>query len=337
MCGIGHPSAGSKDFGRQWQGRFEAEWIADDLAFLRADSTTWPSPGNVLVVLDGDGAALVDCGFGTGASITALEQGLRTIDRSLASIHTLVSTHPHTDHAGGLTPLAEGRRLLVPEGSRPALRDPSLIADSILPAVVRELVPALQTFDADGHFRADCGASALAPYSRVEEVHPEEVFTLGRHSWSAVPTPGHDAHLFCYLELTSRMLVYSDLLVTAGTAIPWYAPGGGGTAAYQESLRRVAALSPQFGVSGHGGLLDGPVQIAASIEATARRIEQREDRMARALAEGPATFEELERLIYPPAVNSNIPWASSVAATHLLEALDSGRARKHDGVFEAVN
>lgn len=336
MCGKGHALPGSVDFGRQWRGRFKADWIADDLAFLRADSTTWPSPANVLVVLDGDGAALIDCGFGTHPSITALEQGLRTIDCSLASVHTLVSTHPHTDHAGGLTALAEGRRLLAPEGSVPALNDPSVIADSILPPVVRELVPGLETFDADGHFRADCGAQALAPYSRVEEIHPEEVFTLGKHSWRGVPTPGHDAHLFCYLEVTSRMLVYSDLLVTAGTAIPWYAPGGGGTAAYRESLRRVGALRPQFGVSGHGGLLEGPAEIATAIDATARRIEQREDRIAAALAKGPATFEELEQLVYPPAVNSVIPWASSVAATHLVEALESGRVRRHDDVFEAA-
>ena len=288
------------------------------------------------MVLDGNGAALIDCGFATDASMAALEQGLRTIDRSLDSIHTVVCTHPHTDHAGALPRLAEGRRLLIPEGSRPALDDPSLVADSILPQALRELDPELRTLDADGHFRAECGAAGLAAGIAVEEIHPGEVFTLGRYSWRAVPTPGHEAHLLSYLEVTSGMLFFSDLLMTPGTVIPWYAPGGGGTAAYQGSLRRVGALAPRFGISGHGGLLDGAAQVATCVQATARRIEQRGDRIAHALAEGPAAFEDLERLIYPPTVKEVLPWASGVAATHLLEALDSGRARAHDGVFEVV-
>jgi len=339
MCGAGHLSAGPKA-GRSpfqpWQGRFKAQWITEDLVFLRADSAGWPSPGNVLVVLDTEGAALIDCGFGTDTSLAALDEALQEIGRNLGSIHTVVCTHPHTDHAGALSLLADGRRLLVPAGSRPALDDPTVVADSILPSAVRELVPTLRHFDADAHFRMDCGASALPPGSAVEEIPPGEVFTLGQYSWHAVPTPGHDAHLMCYLEPRSGMLVYSDLLVTKGTAIPWYAPGGGGTAAYHASLDRVAGLSPRLGVSGHGGLLDGPVEVAAAIEATTDRIQQREHRIEAALANGPVSFEDLERLVYPPVVHSVIPWASGVAATHLLEALESGRARAVDGTFVAA-
>ncbi|MGH3632408.1 MAG: MBL fold metallo-hydrolase [Sciscionella sp.] len=334
MCGTGRGSAGSGGLGR-WQGRLQAEWIADDLALLRSDSASWPSPGNVLVVLDGDGAALVDCGFGTNTAIAALADGMRRIGRPLSSVHTVVCTHPHTDHAGAMAPLACNRRLLIPAGSRPALDDPTVVADSILPLEVRELVPALRDFDADSHFRNECGASALPADSAVEELQPGEVFALGRYSWQAVATPGHDAHLMCYLERRTGMLVYSDLLVTKGTAIPWYAPSGGGPTAYRASLRRVAELSPRSGVSGHGRLLEGPMEVAAAIAATIDRLEQRDHRIEAALANGPVSFTDLERLIYPPVVHDVIPWASSVAATHLLQALESGRARRRDGAFVA--
>lgn len=331
----GHPLA-PVSFGAQWRGRYQAEWIADDLALLHADSANWPSPSNVLVVLDGAGAALLDCGFGTDTGLAALADGLRAVGRPLSSVHTVVCTHAHTDHAGAMAALAGGRRLLVPAGTRGTLDDPTFVAESILPPEVRELVPALRDLAVDEHFRDDCGALPLSPDADVQELQPGEVFTLGRHSWQAVPTPGHEAHMMCYLEPRSEMLVYSDLLVTRGTAIPWYAPGGGGTVGYRASLRRVAELSPRLGVSGHGGMLTGPAEIFAAIEATVERLEQREHRIEVALADGPVGFADLERLVYPPAVHDVIPWASSVAATHLLEALESGRAQERDGMFMAV-
>ncbi|OIJ99640.1 MBL fold metallo-hydrolase [Streptomyces colonosanans] len=332
MCGVS-PARG---LGGRWQGRFGVEWLGADLVLLRADSSRWPSPGNVLVVLDRDGAALVDCGFGTENGMEALEAGLRSVGRSLAAVHTVLCTHPHTDHAGAAASLAAGRRVLVPAGARAILDDPALVAEAILPPVVREFAPWLADLDIDSHFQDECGAVALPPDHAVEEVRPGAVIRLGGYAWTAVPTPGHDAHLMCYWEQRTGMLVYSDLLVTRGTAIPWYAPGGGGTGAYRESLRRVAALEPRLGISGHGGLLEGPHAVAISIEATERQIAARTERITAALARGPATFAELERCVYPPAVHDVIPWASSVTAVHVTEALESGAAKAGDGVFVAT-
>lgn len=319
-----------------WRGRFEPLWIASDLVLLRAGRGPWPSPGNVLVVLDDAGAALVDCGFGTTDSLGALGDGLRAVGRDIASVHTVVCTHPHADHAGGLTALTPGCRALVPPGSAAPLRDPVAVAASILPGEVVELAPWLAGLDIIGHFRRDCGATPVPPGVDLIEMTAGQEVRLGRYTFTAVHTPGHDASLTCYWEPTLGMLVYSDLLVTRGTAIPWYAPGGGGTAAYRASLRRVAALEPRLGVSGHGELLTDSSQIAESIRDTDGQIVARTDRISAALADGPVTFAQLERCVYPPAVHDVIPWASSVAAVHLFEALESGTARPANGAFAAT-
>lgn len=332
MCG----PAPVHGLGRTWQGRFHVRWLADDLALLRADDPSWPSPGNVLVVLDADGAALIDCGFGTLHGLDALAGGLREVGRNLASVHTVVCTHPHTDHAGAASALSHDRRVLVPAGAGAVLADPQRVADAVLPPVVRELAPWLADLDIHGHFESECGATALPPSSSVRELSPGEVVRLGAYEWQAVATPGHDANLMCYFEPHHAMLVYSDLLVTKGTAIPWYAPGGGGTAAYEASLRRVAALEPTLGISGHGDLLTGATEVATSVEATQRYIVTRRNRIAETLLEGPASFADLERCVYPQVVHDVIPWASSVAAVHLLEALEAGRAEARDGAFVAV-
>lgn len=323
-----------RSLGRPWHGRFAVRWLAPDLVLLRADSASWPSPGNVLVVLDSAGAALIDCGFGTENGLEALAAGLESAGLHLDSVHTVLCTHPHTDHAGAAAALAAGRTLLVPAGSRPVLDDPALVARSILPSVVLDFAPWLAALDVDGHFRHDCGAAALPAGQAVREVRDGEVIKLGAYAWTAVATPGHDAHLMCYWEQRTGMFVYSDLLSTRGTAIPWYAPGGGGTGAYLASLRRVADLDAVLGISGHGGLLEGADAVTASVAATARQIAARTERMTAMLAQGPVTFSDLERCVYPPVVHDVIPWASSVAAVHLLEALESGTARSADGGFQ---
>lgn len=322
-----------RGLGRTWTGRFAARWLEDDLVLLRPDSTSWPSPGNVLVVLDGDGAALIDCGFGTHDSVNALSAGLGSIGRTLDSVHTVVCTHPHTDHAGAASVLAPGRRVIVPSGAREVLDDPVLVAEAVLPPAVCQWAPWLADLDIEGHFRSECGAAPIGARYPVEEIAPGEVIELGAYSWTAVPTPGHDAHLMCYWEQRSGMFVYSDLLSTRGTAIPWYAPGGGGSGAYLDSLRRVAGLRPALGISGHGGLLAGPDAVTAAVDATARQILTRKQRIRDALARGPVSFAELERCVYPPIVHEIIPWASSVAAVHLTEALESGGARVTDQGF----
>lgn len=312
--------------GRPWRGRFAVRWLAPDLALLRADSTNWPSPGNVLVVLDSGGAALIDCGFGTEHGLEALSAALAHAGLQLDSVHTVVCTHPHIDHAGAAAALAGGRRLIVPAGARAVLDDPALVAAAVLPAEVLTYAPWLAGLDIDGHFRTDCGAAALPEGQQVEEVHDGDVIRLGAYSWTAVATPGHDAHLMCYWERRAGLLVYSDLLSTRGTAIPWYAPGGGGTGAYLNSLRAVESLGAGLGISGHGGLLEGAGAVAASARATAAEIATRTERIRVLLARGPASFAEVEGCVYPPVVHEVIPWASAVAAVHLAEMLASGVA-----------
>lgn len=329
MCG---PDA-AHGLGGVWHGRFVPEQLAPDLVLLRADSSRWPSPGNVLVVLDEEGAALVDCGFGTTDCLTALDTALRSLGSALSAVHTVLCTHPHSDHAGAAVLLAQACLVLVPAGAPDVLRDPAIGGAAILPDEVRELAPWLAGIDVEGHFREDCGVSALPAGLAVEEVYPGDTVRLGRYTWTAVATTGHDAHMMCYWEESAGIIVYSDLLVTAGTAIPWYAPGGGGTQAYLDGLRQIGGMQAQLGVSGHGGLLAGQDAVAEAVAKTAGRISTRSARIATAMAAGPVPFAELERCVYPTAVHDVIPWASSVAAVHVLEAVESGAAMPVEGGF----
>jgi hypothetical protein len=65
----------------------------------------------------------------------------------------------------------------------------------------------------------------------------------------------------------------------------------------------------------------------ATATATAEQITARTERMTAMPARGPITFPDLERCVYLPEVHDVIPWTSSAAAVHLLEALQSGAVR----------
>jgi hypothetical protein len=146
---------------------------------------------------------------------------------------------------------------------------------------------------------------------------------------AAVATAGHDVHLMFYGERRSGMFAYAGLLSTRGTAIPWYAPVGGSTpgqpAPGRGHGRRPRHLGP-WGPARENGRDGGYRHRRADTALTAR--------MTEILTRGPVTFSDLERCVYPPAVHDVIPWASSVTAVHLLEALESGTAQSAGAGFQ---
>src|ERR1700689_2239527 len=126
---------------------------------------------------------------------------------------------------------------------------------------------------------------------------------------AAVATPGHNAHVVFYGERRSSMFVYAGLLSTRGTAIPWYAPVGGGTPG-QPALGRGHGRRPRH---------LGPWRPARENGRDGGHRHRRADaaliaRMTEILARGPVTFSDLERCVYPSVVHDVIPRASSIAA-----------------------
>lgn len=307
---------------------FDTLAISDDIHVLRARSTYWPAPGNIVVIEDGDGVALIDCGFGTEEALDAVQGALLGLGLDLAAVHTVLVTHPHLDHAGGIGLLPDHVQVLGPARLGSLVADATAASELIFPHVVRGLAPERADLDIVEHFRTDCGTAA--DEVKVRELEPGEVIDIGRTRWTAVSTPGHESGMYSYFEPELGMLVCSDVLTARGTAIPWYAPGGGGTSAYLEGLDRIAGLEASLGIRGHGDMIYGEADVAAAVTDTGARITRRTHSVHDALQDGPLTFEQLEARIYPPRVYDVIPWASSVLATHLLEGLEDG-ALVHEG------
>jgi glyoxylase-like metal-dependent hydrolase (beta-lactamase superfamily II) len=163
-----------------------------------------------------------------------------------------------------------------------------------------------------------------------------ERLVIDGFSLEVLHTPGHASDHCCFLasaepvgteEWSTPLLFTGDHVMSGSTVV--IAPLDGDMTRYLESLRRL--LEPSRGAfaiaPGHGDLIeDGPGRVESYLE---HRL-AREEMVAAALLQGPATASELVPLIYlrlSPALSRAA--ASSVWA-HLRRLRELGRARCDD-------
>lgn len=333
MCGMPEPTAGRfraapTDLG------FVVTRLHDHVHVLQARSTFWPAPGNIVVIQDDVGVALIDCGFGTEEGRDGVAEALSSLGLDIRAVHTVLVTHPHLDHAGGIGLFEERVRVLGPSRLGVLVANAHATAELIFPTVLRDLAPERADLEIVEHFETDCGTSAAPVATTV--VEPGDVIHLGRTRWEAIPTPGHEDGMYSYFEPELGILACSDVLAAKGTAIPWYAPGGGGTAGYLAGLARIADLPVDIAVRGHGDALFGADSVAEATTITSDRIRNRTSLIRRELTARPRSFADLELEIYNQRVYGVIPWAASVLGTHLLEGIEDGTLRRDGDLFAAV-
>lgn len=318
--------------------------VEHDLVQFRTRRRGWPSSCNVYLLRDGDGAVLVDAGLGVepdlAALMTAVTAALARWERPLAALHTILLTHTHTDHAGGAIPIARatGARVLLPARGFAQASDPDWQVHHILPEEVRRELPALRDFDVAAHFREETMPELFAAQAGVawQLTEDGDELVIGRHRLRAFHLPGHDVGHLAWVDLVSGLAFTGDLLTARGTSLPWYPPNAGGVRGYLDSLATLAALPLELVCPGHHAVHRGAEAIAALRRDTVRMVHERDRRLLAALAAGPATFAQLDDLVYEAAVRQVIPWASSVTVAHLRHLEEAGVVlRRGDGCYVA--
>jgi glyoxylase-like metal-dependent hydrolase (beta-lactamase superfamily II) len=148
-----------------------------------------------------------------------------------------------------------------------------------------------------------------------------------------VATPGHTLDHVAF-RLESGVLFTGDHVLGRGTSVVAYPDGD--LVAYLASLRRVYDLGPRALYPGHGPALSHDPGAVLEFYREHRRFRERQ--LLQALAEGPATPEELVARLYAD-VDRRV-WPAAEASTRAglaaLAAADRVRARS-DGAFEAVD
>src|SRR5688500_16990299 len=169
------------------------------------------------------------------------------------------------------------------------------------------------------------GAPVAAASARVageggRVLEPGEQLRLAGTTVGVVATPGHTAdHLAFRLE--SGAVLVGDHVLRRGTSVVTRPEGD--VTAYLESLRRVHDLGPSALYCGHGPeLTDDPGAVLAFY--LAHRA-YREHQLLTALAQGPATVDELVASVYAEVPRQLWPAAAQSTRATLAKLRAEGR------------
>ena len=272
----------------------ELEEIAPKVAFCR-----WLA--NFVVCKTDEGLVLIDTG-----SYSNQDQTLALVRTySTARIHTVIYTHGHLDHAGGMAPIiAEAGRIRV---SRPRVVGHRAIAER-LDRYKRA---------ADYNRRADelvFGSAAAFP---SEFVYPDTYFdhqlnvVAGAEKFQCHHARGEtEDHCWIYIP-SAKVLCTGDFFI-------WAAPSAGHPLKAQrysrdwaEALRAMAKSGAEVLLPGHGSPVFGAMRVRQALNDTAEYLTRIHDQALALINQG-ATLDEVAHGVKPPDALAEKPYLASI-------------------------
>lgn len=305
---------------------------------------------NMYVLLDDEGAAVVDPGMPLPDCYRAIGDRLRRCGLRPEQIHTVVVTHSHPDHFGGAGKLAEDAGAAVvahrtfqlpgaePEPDLVSLDHDDHLADLTIddrgaqvpwrPPEERITPPfdAVVTSERTGFART-------TPTRRVDD--GDAMWLAGRR-WVAWHTPGHTGDHLCLHDPDSGLLIAGDHVLPSITPhISGMRMAGDPLDTYMASLERVGRLpDPTLVLPAHGDPFTGPRHRVDAILAHHR---ERLDRLrVIGAALGPAPVSAYARELFPPHHQGLM--AESETFAHLHHLVQRGEVvmdRRTDAVLFA--
>lgn len=278
---------------------------------------------NCYALPDDRGVSLVDPGLADGVSHDVLRTRLEEIDLDVNRVHTVVTTHGHFDHFGGVARLRAAdvfpevlahRQFgqgwhkaydgVVHDEDSGALIERS---DAEIETLASQLVRPTPWGGTTDPFPAEMLAEWSEGIDAVDIVRPpattqrvddgDEVY-MGEHAWQVVHTPGHADDHICLWSADAQVFFAGDHV------LPTITPHISGFSAYENpleeffrSLERVADFSSTALVlPAHG---DPFTDLTSRVEAIRRHHDERLDRVRTIGAEiGEKPVEAYMRLLF---------------------------------------
>ena len=258
----------------------------------------WLSANNI-VLHDGDGATVIDSGYGAH-----VPQTLDLLAHALAGkkLARLVNTHCHSDHMGGNAAIQRkySCRTSIPAGEAPIVDrwdDQALIL---------------------------AFADQRAERFRYDDTFADgDVLRMGGLDWRVVAAPGHDPHAVMFHSPQARVLISGDALWESGFGVVFPQLFGRETALAETraTLEAIARLDVETVIPGHGRPFR---DIGKALERSFYRLEGYEEdilRLARHTAKVVLSFAMMEKRTMPlaklPAYLATVPVYVELNARYL--------------------
>lgn len=299
---------------------------------------------NMYILQDDRGVAVVDPGLPGRRSWAVLVKGLAEAGIALGRVHSVLATHSHPDHFGGVGRLAgkSGAAFVTHEAYRVFWsrhgHDWVEVDEAVAEVEGRSRRGVHPWHDQDDARGVGGAVRSVHPrhlmYGSVRSPRPDRVVADGEmlgvagRNWIAVHTPGHTGDHMCLYDRDHGVLISGDHVLP--TITPHVAALGAGPdplGTYLGSLAKVAALDVELVLPAHGLEFGGLSKRVTDIE---EHHEHRFDDLARVSAEfdRPASTVELSRRIYPERLWGFL--AESETYAHLIYLEQRGGAVRTD-------
>jgi glyoxylase-like metal-dependent hydrolase (beta-lactamase superfamily II) len=296
----------------------------------------WPAVPhvNAFAIASGSGVVLVDTGFHEPGAMRQLERALDQAGLRLEHVRLVACTHAHSDHYGQAGPIAgaAGCELWMHpnhEHATKAARDPERALERRLEVARQSGVPAADLEDlAEQRRGRGFGIAEIVLPDR--DLLPGVEISTDLGTWQVYETPGHaPSHVVLHQPERGLLLSGDHLLGRVSLYYDYgYTPDPVGE--FLRSLDVVDGLDVQLVLAGHGR----PVRDARALaDANRRAIDERLERVRRALAGGPRTAFD----VVPEMLDSDLPdpmmvgWGLSETLCYLRHLELRGDARPVDG------
>jgi glyoxylase-like metal-dependent hydrolase (beta-lactamase superfamily II) len=297
-----------------------------------------PWPGvphvNAFAIAAVDGVVLVDTGLHEPGAMLQLERAFHQAGLRLEHVRLLVCTHAHSDHYGQAAPIMErsGCELWMHpnhEHMTRAASDPGRALERRVEVARQSGVPAAPLAAYESARRGQGFGIAEIVMPDRELVAGVEIGTdLG--TWTVHETPGHAPSHVVLHQPERGLLLSGDHLLGRVSLYYDYGDTPDPAGEFLSSLDVVDGLDVQLVLAGHGR----PVRDARALtEANRRAVNEKLDRLRRALADGPRTPFELVPEVadpeLPPAMM--VGWGLSETLSYLTHLEHRGEAKRVDG------
>jgi len=271
----------------------------------------WPAVPhvNAFAIAAVDGVVLVDTGLHEPGAMRQLERALDQAGLSIEHIRLLVCTHAHSDHYGLAGPIVErsGCELWMhPNHAHmtKSARDPERAFERRFEVARQSGVPADKLAEAK-EARQGQGFGIAEIVMPDRDLLPGVEVETDLGNWQVYETPGHaPSHVVLHQPERGLLLSGDHLLGRVSLYYDYgYSPDPAGE--FLTSLDVVDGLDVQLVLAGHGR----PVRDARALaEANRRTVQERLERVRRAISDGPRTPFD----IVPEMLDSGMPNAMMI-------------------------
>jgi glyoxylase-like metal-dependent hydrolase (beta-lactamase superfamily II) len=169
---------------------------------------------NAYVIRGNDGYLLVDAGWSTDASFTALKKGMAEIGADIKDISQIIVTHVHPDHYGmaGKIKKISGASLAMHHIEKEFI-DSRYVSMDLLINQINQLLLAngVPPKMVAGLSQATAGLQQYVVVAYPDKtLHDAQIITTGEFSFKVIWTPGHSSGHICLYEPDKKIILSGD-------------------------------------------------------------------------------------------------------------------------------